>query len=103
MITSRQNPRVNEVRKLRRRRERKTTGLTAVEGPQLVHEAIAGGAKVREIFALPGDDEAGLAAENAGIGVTEISVDVLERMAQFPSSRFSNMVERRPRSTISNL
>lgn len=87
MITSRQNPRVNEVRKLRRRRERKATGLTTVESPILVHEAIAGGVKVHEIFALPGDDEAGLAAENAGIGVTEISMDVLERMASSVTPR----------------
>ncbi|MCP3996169.1 MAG: RNA methyltransferase [bacterium] len=87
MITSRQNPRVSAVRKLRRRRERKATGLTTVESPNLVHEAIAGGVRVHEIFALPGDDEAGLAAENAGIGVTEISMDVLERMASSVTPR----------------
>jgi len=57
------------------------TGMTTIEGPFLLHEAIAGGVRVHEIFALPSDDEAGLAAENAGIGVTEVSVDVLERLS----------------------
>ena len=87
MITSTRNPRVNEVRKLKRRRERMATGLTTIDGPNLLHEAIAAGIKVQEIFALPGDDEAGLAAENAGIGVTEVSVDVLKRLAASVSPR----------------
>jgi len=81
VITSTRNQRINEVRRLRRRRNRAVTGMTTVEGPFLLHEAIAGGVRVHEIFALPSDDEAGLAAENAGIGVTEVSVDVLQRIA----------------------
>ena len=87
MITSTRNPRVNEVRKLKRRRERAATGLTTVDGPNLLHEAIEAGVVVREIFALPSDDEAGLAAENAGTGVTEVSVDVLNRLAASVSPR----------------
>ncbi len=87
MITSTRNERINSVRKLKRRRERAATGLTTIDGPNLLHEAIASGIDVQEIFALPGDDEAGLAAEHAGIGVTEVSVDVLQRLASSVSPR----------------
>ncbi len=73
------------------------TGLTTIDGPNLLHEAIAAGIEVQEIFALPGDDEAGLAAENAGTGVTEVSVDVLNRLAASVSPRGPVAVIRIPK------
>jgi RNA methyltransferase, TrmH family len=53
-IASRQNPRIKELRKLKRARERARTGLFLAEGEDLVAAAIAAGRPVVEGFRLVG-------------------------------------------------
>lgn len=81
MITSFRNPRIAEVRRLRRRRERRATGRTTVDGPFLLQEALQTGIVVHEVFALPTDADTEIAAADAGIPVVEVSADVLQRLA----------------------
>ncbi len=87
MITSARNPRINEVRRLRRRRERRATGRTTIDGPSLLQEAVVGGISVREVFALPGDATAEAAASDAGAPLTHVSADVLQRIASSVNPR----------------
>ncbi len=87
MITSPRNPRINEIRRLRRRKERRATGLTTIDGPFLLREAVAAGVVVDEVFALPGDAEAEAVADDAGIRLTQISADVLPRIASSVNPR----------------
>lgn len=87
MITSFRNPRINEIRRLKRRRERKATGCTTIDGPFLLEEAIAAGTNVREVFALPDDIDASAAADRAGAKLTEVSEEVLPRLASSVSPR----------------
>lgn len=87
VISSPRNPRLNEVRRLRRRRERQSIGHTTIEGPFLLQEAIAGGVTVLEVFALPGDAEAEEAAAEVGASLTIVTVDALQRIASSVSPR----------------
>ncbi len=98
MITSTRNPRINEVRRLRRRRERRAQGRTTIDGPFLLREAIAGAVTVDEIFALPGDADAeGMAAE-AGVPFTAVSAEVLQRIASSVNPRGPVAVIQIPKS-----
>jgi len=87
LITSFRNPRINEIRRLKRRRERRATGRTTIDGPFLLNEAITGGIKIRDIFALSEDLEAAAAADRADIELTEVSADVLQRLASSVNPR----------------
>lgn len=87
LITSFRNPRIAEVRKLKRRKERQATGRTLIEGPLLLEEAIAGGIAIHEIFALPEDSGAASAADRAAVELTEVAEDVLTRLASSVSPR----------------
>lgn len=86
MITSIQNPRVQEVRNLLRdARLRKSTGLCVVEGVRLVEEALQSGLTARELFFVPG--LTGRAAtlvdhcQQAGVETIEIDPDLLQRVS----------------------
>ncbi len=87
MITSFRNPRINEIRRLKRRKERRATGRTTIDGPFLLQEAVASGVKVREVFALPEDIDASAAADSAGAELTEVAEDVLQRIASSVNPR----------------
>ena len=87
MITSVRNPRVVAARRLKRRRERKLTGYTTIDGPFLLQEAQQGGAVIREVFALPEDDFAGELAEAAGVPVVAVSADVLKSLTSSVNPR----------------
>ena len=78
MITSVDNPRVQEVARLRRARERRATGLFVAEGRREVERALAAGLDVRETFVAPE-----LLADwaHASAKVTEVSARVLAKMA----------------------
>jgi RNA methyltransferase, TrmH family len=53
VITSLDNPRVKEVARLRKARERRASGLLVAEGVREVERALAAGLDVREIFVAP--------------------------------------------------
>ena len=67
---------VVEAARLHRARDRRERGLTLVEGPQLVADAIKAGAVVREIFGL-----------DAGEGTIPVDQRALERLAGTKSPR----------------
>lgn len=54
MITSSQNERVKQLRKLRDKKHRDATGLFAAEGEDLVRSALAAGREPVEVFCAPG-------------------------------------------------
>jgi len=53
VITSTDNPRVKEVRRLRQARERRATGTFVAEGPREVERALAAGLTVRAAYVAP--------------------------------------------------
>jgi TrmH family RNA methyltransferase len=87
MITSTRNSRIAEVRRLARQRERRATGRTTIDGPFLLAEAFAAGVSVREVFALPDDSDTAAASETAGVPLTEVSGDVLRKLASSVNPR----------------
>ena len=87
MITSTHNPRIAAVRKLRRTRERRATGLTTIEGPFLLEEALAGDVEIREVFARPDDGAAADLCATAGLEITAVSPTVLSSLAGSVSPR----------------
>ena len=87
MITSLRNSRIAEVRRLQRRRERRATGRTAIEGPFLLREALAAGVVINDVYARPDDEVAAELAVTAGLEVTEVSDDVLVGMASSVNPR----------------
>jgi TrmH family RNA methyltransferase len=75
---SARNPRVQAVARLHRADERRRTGLTLLEGPHLVGEALAAGVPLAEIFAV----------DSSFAGATLLSQPALERLSstQTPQS-----------------
>lgn len=85
-ITSPKNPRVRAALALRERRGREETGLTLVDGARELTRALAGGARVVEVFvaeealAAAGQD-AVAAARRSGAAIVRATEPVLERLA----------------------
>lgn len=76
VIRSLRNPRVAAVRKLQRARERRATGLTLLEGPNVITAAVAAGVPIETMFACEDDPIAGLVP-----GTLTVSEDVLRAIA----------------------
>ena len=87
MITSLRNSRIADVRRLQRRRERRASGRTTIEGPFLLQEAIAAGLTVHEVFAAPEDESAAVLSARVGVTVCHVSGDVLKGMASSVNPR----------------
>lgn len=87
MITSTRNPRIAAVRRLRRSRERRATGLTTIEGPFLLEEAIAGDVIIREVFATAEDEVSMTRCDEAGLQLTLVSTAVLEALSSSVAPR----------------
>jgi TrmH family RNA methyltransferase len=86
VIASRDNARVVAARRLHDRRHREREHLFLVEGPHALHEALASGAPVREVFHLWGDGSASVRAvvdEATAVGVPCLPImgSVLQRLA----------------------
>ena len=86
-ITSRQNPRLRELVKLRDRGPRDEAGLFLIEGYREVKRALAAGVPLREIYTGPdwflGENEAALiaAAQQAGAQVFELSKEAFAKVS----------------------
>ncbi len=87
MITSVRNPRIAAVNRLKRSRERRATGRTAIDGPFLLQEAVRNSVAVREVFALPDDAVTAEVARSEGLELVEVSPEVLERLASSVNPR----------------
>lgn len=86
-VRSTRNPKVVGAGRLRRARDRRATGLTLLEGPILVAEAVAAGAIVHDVFALPDDAAAAAWAEAAGARLVVVTRGVLDRLAPTETPR----------------
>lgn len=88
-VRSTRNPRVTAAARLRRARERKRLGLTLLEGPHLLEEALASGVEVLEVFGLGSGDP-------SVPNWVEVTEEVLERLADTESPRGPVAVMRIP-------
>jgi TrmH family RNA methyltransferase len=87
MITSTGNPRVKEVRRLARGRERRAQGLTLLEGPHLVEAAVAAGASIREVWLEADDGQGADLAARAGVEPMVASPEVLKAISTTETTR----------------
>lgn len=98
MLTSARNPRVVAVAKLHDPRHRRATGLTILEGPHQLADAVAAGAQVREAYVLEDDESGAFLASAAGVAVTRVDESVLRRIAGSDNPRGPVAVVAIPRS-----
>ena len=87
MILSRRNPRIAELARLHRVRNRRLTGKTLLEGPHLLSEALAAGEEVLEVLALPEDRSTRRLCAEQGIPLTAVSGEALSRIADTRTPR----------------
>lgn len=82
MLTSRNNPTIKQIRGLRQRHERETSGLYFVEGIRLVAEAVQSNAPVEQLIVAPDLLHSSFARDliaaqrQAGVPYLEVSADV---------------------------
>lgn len=86
VVSSPKNPRVRAAAELRDRRARDATGLTIVDGTRELERALAGGARVVEVFAdeerlSPGAAAVVALARGAGALFVPVTGPVLDRLA----------------------
>ena len=67
--------------RLHRARERRDTGLTLLEGPHLLDEAVKAGADIRTVFVVTGDDAGVTVASSIGIEPVIVDERALQRIA----------------------
>jgi TrmH family RNA methyltransferase len=102
MIRSRQNRKMKDMRRLRRRQG----DLALLEGPHLVDEALAAGIDLEEIFLTP---ELAAASERAPLlararcPVTEVAAELLRELADADSPQGALAVARLPRGGTASL
>ena len=75
---SHRNPRVVEAARLHRSEERARQGLTLLEGPHLVQEALRAGVALHVVFALPSDRDW---SQLSGVEVVTVSEEALKRLS----------------------
>ncbi len=80
-VRSPRNRRVAEALRLHRARRRNETGLTLLEGPHLLEEAIRAGAALRALFVAESDEPSALAAEEAGVEIVTVTQSVMDTLA----------------------
>lgn len=102
VITSRQNQRLKDIRRLRRSKGE----LALLEGPHLVEEALAFGFLLEEVLATPPfleSDEGRRLARSLPVPPLEVSPDLLEDLTDADSPRGVLAVTRLPRSGAGSL
>jgi RNA methyltransferase, TrmH family len=102
MITSRQNQRLKDIRRLRRSKG----DLALLEGPHLVEEALAAGLPLEEILATPAfldSAEGRRLARSLPVVPLEVSPDLLEDLTDADSPRGILGAVRLPRSGVESL
>lgn len=89
LITSRTNPQIKQIRKLRERKERESSGLYFIEGIRIVMEAIQIGAPVEKLILCPemlssqaARTEVDRYAAETGVPVLEVIPDVFKHLSE---------------------
>ena len=80
-VRSHRNPRVVEATRLHRVRERRATGKTILEGPNLLVEALAAGVDPEVVFALSDDADTASLAREHGFELVLVEPAALRRVA----------------------
>lgn len=102
VITSRQNQRLKDIRRLRRSKGERAL----LEGPHLVEEALAAGLSLEEVLATPSFLETGEGrrlARSLPVAPLEVSPEVLEDLTDADSPRGVLAVARLPRPGVGSL
>jgi TrmH family RNA methyltransferase len=89
MITSPDNDKLKQIRKLAAKRERERTGLFAAEGEDLVEAAAAAGAKAEFVLVAGEDVEAELLGAVSSLGSGTRMIGVYEQRWSEPNGRLS--------------
>ena len=100
MILSRRNPRIAELARLHRVRNRRLTGKTLLEGPHLLSAALNAGEEVLEVLALTEDRSTRRLCAEQGIPLTAVSGEALSRIADTRTPRGPVAVLTIPRHEI---
>lgn len=87
VITSPRNPRVAAAARLQRAAVRHETGLTLIEGPHILQEALATGQSLVEVFCLAEDEQTVALLEGRGHVPVMVTRPVLDRLAPTESPR----------------
>jgi len=72
---------VVEAARLHRARERKQTGLTLIEGPHLLEEAVDAAARIRRVFALANDSDSLEMTHRLGLEALPVDEAALKRLS----------------------
>ncbi len=86
-VSSTRNQHVVRAARLHRARARREAGATLLEGPHILAEAVASGAAVTDVFALPSDPEARRLAAEAGARWIPVVEPVLRKIADTDNPR----------------
>ncbi len=78
---SHRNPRVVETARLHRAEERRSRGMTLLEGPHLVEEAVTGGEEIVAIYALADDAKSVEWAGQARVELLVVGEEALGRLS----------------------
>lgn len=97
-VRSSRNRRVAEAIRLHRARRRAETGLTLLEGPHLLSEAIKHGAALRVVFVRNDDETSDALASAAGLETVRVTPAVMDRLASTQHPRGPVAVFYVPRS-----
>jgi TrmH family RNA methyltransferase len=80
-VRSHRNKRVVDAARLHHARERRSSGRTIIEGPNLLDEALAAGVEPEAVFALPDDSRSAGLAEVHGFELIRVDPVALGRVA----------------------
>ena len=109
ILTSVTNPRVKEVRNLRKPEDRRTSGLFIIEGYKELGLALDSGIAIKELYCCPellekGKERDLLAkVKNKGIGIFEVSEKVYEKIAYGNRREGALAIAIAPRVTLEGL
>ncbi|HEY4606578.1 MAG TPA: RNA methyltransferase [Acidimicrobiia bacterium] len=80
-VRGHRNQRVVEAARLHRSRERRLTGRTLIEGPNLLQEALTAGVIPDTVFALPDDQATSRLSDHQGFELIQVDEGALARVA----------------------
>lgn len=106
LITSRDNLKVKEIRKLTGRKERDRTRAFFIEGTCMVTQAIEAGADIELLIACPellDDQSRSIIDQLSGIPCLDVSAKVFETIAQFNNSQGISAVVRQRWEQLENV
>lgn len=86
-VRSHRSKTVVDAARLHRSRDRRREGLTLLEGPHLLADAVAAGARVQSVFAVSHDDQSASLARDHGIELLVVDDRALARLAGTESPR----------------